>query len=149
MGCQKWLRLCAQFFSLISDGLGGVFSHLLNIWYLCSHILKRPQKFETISHVIWHLLSKRQIKWEIVSNFCGLFRMSELYTRVCYVGSPEHCCTKLADAQIRIPWKLIILRSQKLIYGGSLPKGPFLYYVRVFWGFFEPPTHLRKDIFTT
>ena len=28
-------------------------------------------------------------------------------------------------------------------------KGPFLYYVRVFWGLFEPPTHLRKDIFTT
>ena len=32
-------------------------------------ILKRPQKFETISHLIWHLLSKRQIMWEIVSNF--------------------------------------------------------------------------------
>ena len=28
-------------------------------------------------------------------------------------------------------------------------KGPFLYYVRVFWGSSEPPTHLRKDIFTT
>ena len=28
-------------------------------------------------------------------------------------------------------------------------KGPFLYYVRVFWGFFEPPIHLHKDIFTT
>ena len=28
-------------------------------------------------------------------------------------------------------------------------KGPSLYYVRVFWGFFEPPTHLRKDNFTT
>ena len=28
-------------------------------------------------------------------------------------------------------------------------KGPFLYYVRVFWGFFELPTHLRKDIFTS
>ena len=28
-------------------------------------------------------------------------------------------------------------------------KGPFLYYVRVFRGFFEPPTHLRKEIFTT
>ena len=27
--------------------------------------------------------------------------------------------------------------------------GPFLYYVRVFWGFFETPTHLRKDIYTT
>ena len=29
--------------------------------------------------MIWRLLSKCQIKWEIVSNFCGLFRMSELY----------------------------------------------------------------------
>ena len=28
-------------------------------------------------------------------------------------------------------------------------KGPFSYYVRVFWGFFEPPTHLHKGIFTT
>ena len=28
-------------------------------------------------------------------------------------------------------------------------KGPSLYYVRVFQGFFEPPTHLHKDIFTT
>ena len=26
MGCQKWLRLCAYFFSIISDGLGGVIS---------------------------------------------------------------------------------------------------------------------------
>ena len=26
-----------------------------------------------------YLVSKCQIKWEIVSNFCGLFRMSELY----------------------------------------------------------------------
>ena len=29
------------------------------------------------------------------------------------------------------------------------PKGPFLYYVSVFWGFFELPTHLGKDIFST
>ena len=28
----------------------------------------------------------------------------------------------------------------------SWSKGPFLYYVRVFSGFFEPPSHLRKDI---
>jgi len=31
----------------------------------------------------------------------------------------------------------------------KIAKEPSLYYVRVFWGFFEPPTHLRKDIFTT
>ena len=28
------------------------------------------------------------------------------------------------------------------------PKGPSLYYVRVFWVFFELPTHPRKDIFS-
>ena len=39
---------------------------------------KKATKFETISHLILRLLSKCQIKWEIVSNFCGLFRMSEL-----------------------------------------------------------------------
>ena len=32
-----------------------------------------------ISHLIRRLLSKSQIKWQIVSNFCGLFRMSQLY----------------------------------------------------------------------
>ena len=42
---------------------------------------KKATKFETISHMIWRLLSKYQITWEIVSNFCGLFRMSKLYLR--------------------------------------------------------------------
>ena len=37
-----------------------------------SDIMKRPQKFETISHLIWILLSKRQIKWDIVSKFVVL-----------------------------------------------------------------------------
>ena len=31
--------------------------------------MKRPQKFEAISHLIWHLLIKRQINLEIVSKF--------------------------------------------------------------------------------
>ena len=35
-------------------------------------------RFWIISHLIWQLLSKRQSKWEIVSKFCGLFKMSEL-----------------------------------------------------------------------
>ena len=39
---------------------------------------KKITKFETISYMIWCALSKCQIKWEIVSNFCGLFRVSEL-----------------------------------------------------------------------
>ena len=38
-------------------------------WAQSSDILKRPQKFETLFHLIWNLLSKRQIMWEIVSNF--------------------------------------------------------------------------------
>ena len=31
--------------------------------------MKRLQKFETISHLIWNLLSKRQINGEIISKF--------------------------------------------------------------------------------
>ena len=47
--------------------------------------MKRPQKFETIFHLIWHFLSKRQIKWKIISffvafleklNFILLWRLS-------------------------------------------------------------------------
>ena len=30
---------------------------------------KKATKFETIFHLIWHFLSKLQIKWKIVSNF--------------------------------------------------------------------------------
>ena len=50
-----------------------------NTVYLKFRFSKKATKFETISHVIWRLLRKCQIKWEIVSNFCGLFRMSEFY----------------------------------------------------------------------
>ena len=30
---------------------------------------EKAKKFEKISHFIWHLLSRRQIKWETASNF--------------------------------------------------------------------------------
>ena len=45
---------------------------------IMSRFSKKATNFETISHLIWRLLRKCQIKWVIVSNFCGLFRMSEL-----------------------------------------------------------------------
>ena len=54
--------------------------------YLKFRFSKKATKFETISHMIWRLLSfKCQIKWEIfwVLNFCGLFRTSELYQILC------------------------------------------------------------------
>ena len=38
-------------------------------------ILKRSQKFETIIHLIWHFLSKRQIKWKIVSKFVAFLQL--------------------------------------------------------------------------
>ena len=42
--------------------------------------------------------------------------------------------------------KCLGLKCQKICFGAIfiLRKG-----LRVFWGFIEPPTHLRKDIFTT
>ena len=39
---------------------------------------KKATKFETNFHMIWRLLSKRQIKRKMVLNFWGLIRMSEL-----------------------------------------------------------------------
>ena len=39
------------------------------IFFLKFRFSKKATKFETISHLIWHLLSERQIMWEIVSNF--------------------------------------------------------------------------------
>ena len=53
--------------------------NLLKISRIKFRFFKKATKFETISHMIWHLLSKCQIKWEIFSNFCDLCRMSELY----------------------------------------------------------------------
>ena len=41
-------------------------------------VFKKATQFDTIFHLIWRF-SKCQIKWKIVSNSCGLFRMSELY----------------------------------------------------------------------
>ena len=60
-------------------GKGVSFINLL-LLFLKFRFSKKATKFETISHMIWRLLCKCQINWEIVSNFCGLFRMSELYS---------------------------------------------------------------------
>ena len=43
---------------------------------------KKATNFELIFHLIWRLLSKCELKWKIVSNFCGLYRMSKLYQYV-------------------------------------------------------------------
>ena len=47
--------------------------------YIKFKFSKNATKFEIISHMIWCLLSKCQIKWDIVLYICGLFRMSKLY----------------------------------------------------------------------
>ena len=47
-----------------------------NIWTLSKPLVKfgHSEKATKISHLIWHLLSKRQIKWEIVSNFVAFLK---------------------------------------------------------------------------
>ena len=53
---------------------------------------KKAKNFETIFHMIWRFLSKCQIKWKTVSNFCGLFRMSELlYVTAFRPQNFSHC----------------------------------------------------------
>ena len=52
----------------------------ISIYYILKFsFFKKATKFETMFHLIWRLLRKCQIKWKMVSNCCGLFRMSELY----------------------------------------------------------------------
>ena len=46
--------------------------------FYSSGFLRGPHKFDEISQLIWHLLSKIQINWEISSNFCGPLRKPEL-----------------------------------------------------------------------
>ena len=48
--------------------------------YLKFGFSKKATIFETVFHLIWRLLRKCQIKWEIVSNFLGFFWMSKLYS---------------------------------------------------------------------
>ena len=40
--------------------------------------LWRPQELKVVTYLIWHLLSKRQIKWVITPNFCSLLRKAQL-----------------------------------------------------------------------
>ena len=47
--------------------------------FYSSGFLRGPHKFDEISKLIWHLLSKIQINWEISSNFVSPFRKSGLY----------------------------------------------------------------------
>ena len=53
---------------------GGIESNFFLIYIIVAILLKfehseKATKFELISHLILHLLGKRQIKWEIVSIF--------------------------------------------------------------------------------
>ena len=61
----RWYRLTPAFFEK------DVQQRLVLLKFRFS---KKATKFETISHMIWRLLSKCQIKWEIVSNFLWPFQ---------------------------------------------------------------------------
>ena len=50
---------------------------------------KKATNFETISHLIWCLLSKWQINCDIVSHFCCLFIISELYCHNMYTVNKD------------------------------------------------------------
>ena len=57
----------------------------------------------------------------------------------------------LADKKLSFNFLFLFYLAPFKIMSKSVnrSKGQFLYYVRVFWGFFELPTHLCKDIFTS
>ena len=70
---SRVLLLSQRPYNMVNPFLGWT-----NLPSMAFRFSKKATNFETISHLIWRLLSESQIKWEIVSNFCGLFIMSEL-----------------------------------------------------------------------
>ena len=76
----------------------------IGVHYQNSDILKRQQKFETISHLIWHLLSKRQIKWEIVSNFVA-FLENLNFTILNRLNFPAFLLTYVSGVSLKISCK--------------------------------------------
>ena len=50
-------------------------------WHLQFKFTKTTQ-FDEIFQLIWGLLSKFQVNWEVLSKFCGLPKKSELYGEV-------------------------------------------------------------------
>ena len=80
---------------------------------------KKVADFETISHLIWSLLSKCQIKWEIVSNFCGLF-----------IRNVRTLCTFLASIWFKISWNLTKFQLPAF---SSYRKLLFQFFLWIFW----------------
>ena len=74
-------------------------------------------------------------------NATTFFEYDDFWPAICLILYPslENLTTSITISNI----------GTQLVMCSHLPKGPSLYYVRVFWSFFVPPTYLCKDIFTT
>ena len=93
-----------------------------------------------ILHTRW---KKKNQVFPFIHSFCIVWLLYSyfLYQKkivLCWY----HFSNLLQENSLHV-WKLKEICFKKLYWED---KGPFLYYVRVFWGFYEPPTHLRKGI---
>ena len=65
--CLFYIKLSPSGFKILKRVLRSTIC--FPIMYVKFGHSEKATKNETISHLIWHLISKRQIIWEIVSNF--------------------------------------------------------------------------------
>ena len=82
MGCQKWLRLCAPIFSLISDGLGGV------SWLEDLNLLTQSCSCQEISCQNWGQFDQEMGLSEITKSSKKMEKIKK--------GSLTHNCTKVS-----------------------------------------------------
>ena len=101
---------------------------------------KRTQKLFIIDPIFFLSTALSQILKIYIGNWTEAL---SVISTLCSTVLQRYTYRVLQTIQIKLI--LLCVWAEPAILG----KGPFLYYVRVFWGFFEPPTHLRKDVFTT
>ena len=64
---EQWIfKVCSQHWCYFNYSIMPL-SKIIGVKF---RFAKKARKFKTISHMIW-CLHKCQVKWEIVSNFCG------------------------------------------------------------------------------
>ena len=94
-----WIRQPSKFFKRFM--IWTVFiEHSAVVHSQSSGFLWRPKKIDNIFYQkLWLLFSKIQINLEISSNFCGLFRKSDLFSPLSK--------NRKANIKSKKPWKLV------------------------------------------
>ena len=124
--CEMWLRYLNRHYHclhpILVTWLWLFWAKKLGKYYVKFRFSKKATKFETISHLIWRLVSKLQIKWGIVLNFVAFLENLNFH---------RHANCILGDYQYRFLWSNGI--QLKVAICQKVWSGPKKYFKSLFW----------------